>query len=34
MDTLPSALLTDPCQLNMVQAYLEAGQTEIAVFEF
>ena len=34
MDTSPSALLTDLYQLNMVQAYLEAGQTETAVFEF
>ncbi|PIT03595.1 hypothetical protein TSA1_24620 [Bradyrhizobium nitroreducens] len=30
----PSALLTDLYQLNMVQAYLEAGQTETTVFEF
>jgi nicotinate phosphoribosyltransferase len=29
-----SALLTDLYQLNMVQAYLEAGQTGTAVFEF
>ena len=34
MDTSPSALLTDLYQLNMVQAYLELGQTETAVFEF
>jgi nicotinate phosphoribosyltransferase len=34
MDPSPSALLTDLYQLNMVQAYLEAGQTETAVFEF
>jgi nicotinate phosphoribosyltransferase len=34
MDTSPSALLTDLYQLNMVQAYLEAGQTSTAVFEF
>ncbi len=34
MDTSPSALLTDLYQLNMVQAYLEEGQTETAVFEF
>ena len=34
MDTSPSALLTDLYQLNMVQAYLESGQTETAVFEF
>jgi nicotinate phosphoribosyltransferase len=29
-----SALLTDLYQLNMIQAYVEHGQTEIAVFEF
>ena len=29
-----SALLTDLYQLNMVQAYLESGQTGTAVFEF
>jgi len=29
-----SALLTDLYQLNMMQAYLEAGMTETAVFEF
>ena len=34
MDTSPGALLTDLYQLNMVQAYLEAGQTGTAVFEF
>lgn len=34
MDMSPSALLTDLYQLNMVQAYLEAGQTGTAVFEF
>lgn len=34
MDMSPSALLTDLYQLNMVQAYLEAGQTETTVFEF
>lgn len=34
MDRSPSALLTDLYQLNMVQAYLETGQTETAVFEF
>ncbi|WP_375159817.1 nicotinate phosphoribosyltransferase [Bradyrhizobium sp. RDT46] len=34
MDRSPSALLTDLYQLNMVQAYLEAGQTGTAVFEF
>jgi nicotinate phosphoribosyltransferase len=27
-------LLTDLYQLNMVQAYLEHGETETAVFEF
>jgi len=30
----PSALLTDLYQLNMVQAYLEHGETATAVFEF
>jgi nicotinate phosphoribosyltransferase len=30
----PSALLTDLYQLNMDQAYLEHGETAIAVFEF
>ncbi len=30
----PSALLTDLYQLNMMQAYLDAGMTETAVFEF
>ncbi|WP_316179775.1 MULTISPECIES: nicotinate phosphoribosyltransferase [unclassified Bradyrhizobium] len=34
MNTSSSALLTDLYQLNMVQAYLEAGQTQTAVFEF
>ncbi|MGY3617080.1 hypothetical protein [Bradyrhizobium sp. USDA 10063] len=34
MDRIASGLLTDLYQLNMVQAYLEAGQTEAAVFEF
>jgi nicotinate phosphoribosyltransferase len=29
-----SALLTDLYQLTMIQAYLESGQTETAVFEF
>jgi len=29
-----SALLTDLYQLNMIQAYVEHGQTETAVFEF
>jgi nicotinate phosphoribosyltransferase len=30
----PSALLTDLYQLTMLQAYIEAGQRETAVFEF
>ena len=34
MEPLPSALLTDLYQLTMIQAYLEAGQTGTAVFEF
>jgi nicotinate phosphoribosyltransferase len=34
MDSSPSALLTDLYQLNMLQAYLETGQTGTAVFEF
>ena len=34
MESLPSALLTDLYQLTMVQAYLESGQTDTAVFEF
>lgn len=34
MEPVPSALLTDLYQLNMVQAYLESGQTGTAVFEF
>ncbi len=34
MDPLPSALLTDLYQLTMIQAYLECGQTDTAVFEF
>ena len=29
-----SALLTDLYQLNMLQAYLDHGQTDTAVFEF
>ena len=29
-----SALLTDLYQINMVQAYLDHGDTETAVFEF
>jgi nicotinate phosphoribosyltransferase len=34
MEPIPSALLTDLYQLNMIQAYLESGQTDTAVFEF
>ena len=34
MDLATDPLLTDLYQLNMVQAYLERGQTETAVFEF
>ena len=34
MEPIVSALLTDLYQLNMLQAYLELGQTDIAVFEF
>src|SRR5579864_1353456 len=35
MDTeSPSALLTDLYQLNMIQAYLDQGETKTAVFEF
>ncbi len=30
----PSALLTDLYQINMIQAYLDHGETEPAVFEF
>ena len=30
----PSALLTDLYQINMIQAYLDHGETKIAVFEF
>jgi nicotinate phosphoribosyltransferase len=30
----PSALLTDLYQLNMIQAYLDHGETKTAVFEF
>ncbi|HUK61305.1 MAG TPA: nicotinate phosphoribosyltransferase [Stellaceae bacterium] len=30
----PSALLTDLYQLNMLEAYLDRGMTDIAVFEF
>ncbi len=34
MNPLTSPLLTDLYQLNMIQAYLEHGDTETAVFEF
>ena len=34
MDEPTSALLTDLYQLNMMQAYLDHGDTKIAVFEF
>jgi nicotinate phosphoribosyltransferase len=34
MDPATSALLTDLYQLNMMQAYLDRGETKIAVFEF
>jgi len=34
MDPATSPLLTDLYQLNMLQAYLDHGQTETAVFEF
>ncbi len=34
MDPSASALLTDLYQLNMIQAYLDHGQTGTAVFEF
>ncbi|MGJ5150393.1 nicotinate phosphoribosyltransferase [Bradyrhizobium sp. HKCCYLR1023] len=34
MDPLPSALLTDLYQMTMIEAYLESGQTDTAVFEF
>ncbi len=34
MDPAESPLLTDLYQLNMLQAYLESGQTGTAVFEF
>ncbi len=30
----PSALLTDLYQINMMQAYLDQGETKTAVFEF
>ena len=31
---MTSALLTDLYRLNMIQAYVDHGQTKIAVFEF
>lgn len=34
MEPIASTLLTDLYQLNMIQAYLELGQTDVAVFEF
>ena len=34
MDPATSPLLTDLYQLNMIQAYLDHGQTDTAVFEF
>jgi nicotinate phosphoribosyltransferase len=34
MEPVPGALLTDLYQLAMIQAYLDSGQTGIAVFEF
>jgi len=34
MDPATSALLTDLYQLNMMQAYLDRGETKTAVFEF
>jgi nicotinate phosphoribosyltransferase len=34
MDPASSPLLTDLYQLNMIQAYLERGETKTAVFEF
>jgi nicotinate phosphoribosyltransferase len=34
MDPATSALLTDLYQLNMMQAYLDRGETKAAVFEF
>ncbi|MBZ0146250.1 MAG: hypothetical protein K8F62_01740, partial [Pseudorhodoplanes sp.] len=33
-DKFNSALLTDLYQLNMIQAYLDHGKTDTAVFEF
>ena len=34
MEALQGALLTDLYQLTMIQAYLDSGQTDTAVFEF
>ena len=34
MDLAASPLLTDLYQLNMIQAYLDHGETKTAVFEF
>jgi hypothetical protein len=34
LNPLAGALLTDLCQFNMVQAYLDHGETKPAVFEF
>ena len=34
MNLLTSALLTDIYQINMIQAYLDHGETKTAVFEF
>ncbi len=34
MDLATSPLLTDLYQLNMIQAYLDHGETKTAVFEF
>src|SRR5436305_14832173 len=34
MDPATSVLLTDLYQLNMIQAYLDRGETKAAVFEF
>jgi Nicotinate phosphoribosyltransferase (NAPRTase) N-terminal domain len=34
MDPARSPLLTDLYQLNMIQAYLDHGETKTAVFEF
>src|SRR5512139_3609311 len=34
MEPVSGALLTDLYQLTMIQAYLDSGQTDTAVFEF